>query len=157
MRHDRATAFLPMLPLARSRLPTFCLCPTSYTIANERNPSQLRGMSLEQVYKMKRDIAIRELQDQVRSLTNQIAQVKEAMGELACFEGQLNSNHYLKWVQTLEVYFEAKGYFNEESFMIATKKLQGPAILGLETLGEKELFNASLESRLGECLSLTWM
>jgi len=123
-------------------------------MANQGDPSQVRGMSLEQPHKMKRGIAILELQDQVRRLTNQIAQVKEAMREPPCSEGSLNPNHYLKWVQTLEVYFEAKGYSNENSFIINSKVL---LILGLETLGEKELFKVSLELGLAEELSPIWM
>ena len=48
-------------------------------MTNEEESSHPRGMSLEQTNKMKRDIAIFELQDQVRRLTNQIAQMKETM------------------------------------------------------------------------------
>jgi len=92
---------------------------------NEEDPS-LRDMSLEQSDKIKRDIANLELQDQVRRLTNQIAQEKAAIGEPPCFKGSLDPNHYLKCIQTLEDYFEAKGYSNEESFIIAIEKLQGP-------------------------------
>ena len=65
-------------------------------MASEGEPSQLIGISLEQVYKMKRDMAFLELQDQVRRLTNQIAQMKEAMKEPPCFGGGLDPNHYLK-------------------------------------------------------------
>jgi len=60
--------------------------------------------------------------------------VKDAMREPSCFEGSLNSNHYLKWVHTLEVYFEAKGYSNEKSFIIAIEKLQNPAYSWLRNL-----------------------
>jgi len=67
-------------------------------MTNEEESSHPRGMSLEQTNKMKRDIAIFELQDQVRRLTNQITQVKEAMRELPYFKDSLNPNHYLKWV-----------------------------------------------------------
>jgi len=45
------------------------------------------------------------------------------MRKPSCFEGSLNPNHYLKWVQTLEVYFEAKRYFNEKSFIKSIEKL----------------------------------
>jgi len=82
-------------------------------------------VSLEQAYQMKRDIAILELQDQVRRLTNQIAKVNEAIREPPCFEGSLDPSHYLKWVQTLDAYFESNGYSNKESFIIAIEKLQG--------------------------------
>jgi len=95
-------------------------------MANEADPSQHIVMSLEQAYKMKRDIAILKLQDQVRGLTNQINQVKEVMREPPCFEGSLDPNHYLKCVQTLEIYFPTKGYPDEESFIIAIEKFQGP-------------------------------
>ena len=46
-------------------------------MSNEEDRSQLRDMSLEQANKMK----IFKLQDQVRRLTSQIAQVKEPMTE----------------------------------------------------------------------------
>jgi len=46
-------------------------------MSNEEDRSQLRDMSLEQANKM----TIFKLQDQVRRLTNQIAQVREAMRE----------------------------------------------------------------------------
>jgi len=42
---------------------------------------------------MNKDTTILKLQDHVRRLTNQIAQVKEAMREPPCFEGSLNLNH----------------------------------------------------------------
>jgi len=94
-------------------------------MANEGEPSQPRNISLEQEHKMRRDIVILELQDQVRRLTKQIDQGKEAMRESPYFEGSLYPNHYLKWVQTLKDYFESEGYSNEESFIIAIEKLQG--------------------------------
>jgi len=67
-------------------------------------------------------------------LINQIAQVKEAMREPPCFEGSLDPYHYLKWFQTLEVYFEVKRYSNEKSFIIAIEKLKGSAHSGFRNL-----------------------
>jgi len=94
-------------------------------MANEGDPSQLIDMSLEQAHKMRGEIAILKLQDQLSRLTKPLAQVNEVMREPAYFEGSLDPNRYLKWVQTLENYFEAKGYSTEESFIIAIEKLQG--------------------------------
>ena len=76
-----------------------------------------------------RDIAIPKLQDQVSRLTKQIAQVEEAMREPLYFEASLDPNNNLNWVQTLENYLDSKGYSNEESFIIAIKKLQGRLFL----------------------------
>jgi len=69
------------------------------------------------------DIVILDLQNQVRRLSSQILQVKKAMREPPCIEGSLDPNHYLKWIQVLECYFKAGGCLDEESFVIATKKL----------------------------------
>ena len=63
-RMPRAIFFQTLNPL--STLITFP------TMANEGDPSQLRAMSLDQAHKMKRDIAIIKLQDQVKMLTNEI-------------------------------------------------------------------------------------
>jgi len=49
--------------------------------------------------------------------------VKEATREPSCFEGSLDPNHTLSWVQILEDYFGAKAYSNKESFNIANEKL----------------------------------
>ena len=57
--------------------------------------------------------------------TKQIAQVKEVMREPSSFEGTLDSNHYLKWVQAFEGYLRVRGCSNEVSFVIAIETLQG--------------------------------
>ena len=68
-------------------------------------------------------LAILNLQDQVRTLLSQIAQTKKAMKEPPYFDGIcLNPTIYLRWVQTLEDYFESKGCSGEESLTIATTK-----------------------------------
>ena len=46
----------------------------------------------------------------------------------------------MKWVQIIEVYFEAKGYFNEERFIIAIVKFKVLPILDLE-LEERKSFS----------------
>ena len=46
--------------------------------------------------------------------------------KLPYFDGiGLDPTIYLKWVQSLDDYFEEKGCSGEESFMVATQKLQG--------------------------------
>jgi len=50
------------------------------------------------------------------------------MKEPPCFDGiSLDPTIYLRWVQMLQDYFEAKEYFDEECFLITTQKLQGYA------------------------------
>jgi len=49
----------------------------------------------------------------------------EAMREPPCFDGIcLYLATYLRWVHTLDDYFEIKGTLHEESFIITTQKLQ---------------------------------
>ena len=63
------------------------------------------------------------LQAQVRKISKQIAQKKKAIKEPTCFDSiSLDPTIYLRWVQTLEDCFEAKGCSHEESFLIATQK-----------------------------------
>jgi len=74
------------------------------------------------------DKAIVELQAQVRKLSKQIAQNKKTMEEPPYFDCiSLDPTIYLRWVQTLEYYFEANECSHEESFLSATQKLQGYA------------------------------
>jgi len=48
------------------------------------------------------DIHILELQNQIRKLRKQIAQVKKVIKEHSCFDGNsLDPTMFLKWVQTL--------------------------------------------------------
>ena len=48
------------------------------------------------------------------------------MKEPPYFDGiSLDTTINLRWIQTLEDYFEAKGYSTEEIFIIATRKHQG--------------------------------
>jgi len=42
------------------------------------------------------------------------------------FDG-INPTIYLRWIQVLKDYFDAKEFLDGESFMIATKKLKGYA------------------------------
>jgi len=54
--------------------------------------------------------------------------MKKTIKEPPCFDGTgLDPIIYLRWVQILEDYFEAKDSSYEESFFIATQKLQGYA------------------------------
>ena len=70
------------------------------------------------------DRAIVELQGQLRKLRKQMTQVKKAMKELPCCDDiSLDLTTYLRWVQIIEEYFEAKGCLDEESFMVATQIL----------------------------------
>jgi len=48
------------------------------------------------------------------------------------FEGTLNPDVYLEWIQTLERFFEAKGYSNEKSSKISILKLKKYAFLWYE-------------------------
>jgi len=40
------------------------------------------------------------------------------------FEGTLNPNVYLEWIQTIERFFEVKGYYDEKSFKVVIFKLK---------------------------------
>ena len=40
------------------------------------------------------------------------------------FEGSLNSDHYIEWVQVLERFFEIKEYSDEKAFMMVGLKLK---------------------------------
>ena len=40
------------------------------------------------------------------------------------FEGTLNSDAYLEWIQTLESLFDVKGHSDEKSFKVAIPKLK---------------------------------
>ena len=69
------------------------------------------------------DFAILELQAQVMKLSKKIAQMKNVLKMHPCFDDiSLDNIVYLRHVQTLEGYFEAKGCSHEESFLIATQK-----------------------------------
>ena len=48
------------------------------------------------------------------------------------FDGNLNPDAYLEWIQTIERYFEVKGYSDEKSFKIAILKLKKYASLWYE-------------------------
>ena len=50
------------------------------------------------------------------------------------FNGNLNPDEYLKWVQALDQIFEAKGYDDETSFKIAILKLTRDAYLWFENV-----------------------
>ena len=53
-----------------------------------------------------------------------MTQMEKATKEPPCFDGNsLDPTIYLRWVQVLDDYFEAKGCCNEESFLIVTQKL----------------------------------
>ena len=50
--------------------------------------------------------------------------MKRALKEPPYFDAiSLDPTIYLRWIQTLEDYFEANGCSHEECFLIATKKL----------------------------------
>jgi len=104
-----------------------------------------------------RDIVILEHQDQVIKLTKQIAQVKEAMKEPSCFEGSLNPNRYLKWVQTFAACFEAKGYANEERLIIAIEKLQGLSYSWFRNLKRESALQGRPKMKTLEGLSPLWI
>jgi len=56
-----------------------------------------------------------------------MGQVKKAMKKAPSFDGiSLDSTIYLEWFQTVKHHFKAKGCSGEESFMMATQKVQGP-------------------------------
>jgi len=64
--------------------------------------------------------------------------MKKAMKEPPYFDGiSLDPTIYLRWVQTLEDYFEDKVCSHEESFLIATKKHQGYSYYGFKCLRKK--------------------
>ena len=82
------------------------------------------GHASQQVHAIGR--AIIELQTQVVNLSKKIAYITKAMKEFPCFDNiSLDPTIYLGQVQMLKNYFEAKECLGEESFMVATRKLQG--------------------------------
>ena len=50
------------------------------------------------------------------------------------FNGNLNADEYLKWVQALDRIFQAKGYNDEKSFKVASLKLMRYASLWFENV-----------------------
>jgi len=48
------------------------------------------------------------------------------------FEGTLNLNHYLEWIQTLESFFDVKEYLDYKAFKMATFKLKKYALIWYE-------------------------
>jgi len=62
---------------------------------------------------------------------------------------------YLKWVQILEDYFETKDYSDEESFIIATQKLQDYDQYWFRSLRKERALRG--RSRLGVDSNPTWI
>jgi len=50
------------------------------------------------------------------------------------FNGNLNPDEYLEWVQAMDQIFEAKGYNDERSFKVASLKLTRYASLRFENV-----------------------
>jgi len=68
-----------------------------------------KGDTSQQAHEINRIMV--KLQAQVRKLSKQITQIKKVMKEPPCFDGiRLDPTFYLRWVQTLEDYFKAKGF-----------------------------------------------
>ena len=65
------------------------------------------------------------------------------------FEGSLNPNLYLKWVQSLERLFEIQECSEEKVFMLVVLKLQEYTSFGLKTSYNKGTKKASLGSDIG--------
>jgi len=52
---------------------------------------------------------------------------------------------YLRWVQTLEDYFDAKGCYKEKNFIINPENFKIMPNIGLNALIRRELFKKNLE------------
>ena len=65
------------------------------------------------------------------------------------FEGNLNPEVFLEWIQSIERIFEIKEYSDEKSFEIAILKLKKYASLWYETSRDRGLGKAKPGSRLG--------
>jgi len=63
----------------------------------------------------------------------------------------------LRRAQTVEDYFEANECSYEEGFLITTQNSKVTPIIGLNTLGGRELLKVNPKSRPGVNLSHTWM
>jgi len=84
-------------------------------MVNEENASQ---------YAHEIDRVIVHLQAQGRKLIKQKTYMQKAVKEPRYFDGIiLDPTIYLRWVQTLENYFEANGCSHEQSFLISTQIL----------------------------------
>jgi len=64
----------------------------------------------------------------MREFNKKMVHLTKATKESPCFDGiTLDPTIYLRWIWTLKDYFEAKECSDEQSFLIATQKLQGYA------------------------------
>ena len=53
------------------------------------------------------------------------------------FKGTFNLDVYLEWIQTVEIFFEVKGYSNEKSFEVGILKLKKYASLWYKNTNNK--------------------
>ena len=117
------------------------------------------GLNLEQGVELGRGDTICQRQQNYRTLSNEVAQIlsdlrevlprlKEYQGGRARdlrhqrddkkfnarnFDGSVNPNSYLKWVQSIESFFHVKEYRDEKDFKAAIHKLESDALFGYET------------------------
>jgi len=84
--------------------------------------------------------------------------VKKTLKEPPYFDGySLDAIIYLRSVQTLEDYFEAKAYLNEENFNITTQKLQAYNKYWFRYLRRERALKVRLELRLEVGSNPTWI
>ena len=68
--------------------------------------------------------------------------------DLLDFEGSLNLDLYIKWIQALERYLEIKQYSDEKTFKMVVLKLKKYAFLRYENTKGKKLRKEGLGSEL---------
>jgi len=68
--------------------------------------------------------------------------------DLLDFEGSLNLDLYIKWIQALERYLEIKQYSDEKTFKMVVLKLKKYAFLWYENTKGKKLRKEGLGSEL---------
>ena len=69
------------------------------------------------------------------------------------FEGNLNPEVFLEWMQSIERFFEIKGYLDDKAFKVALNSKSMP-LYGMRTLRDNEAEMASRRSKHGLSLSV---
>jgi len=55
------------------------------------------------------------------------------------FEGSLNLDLYLEWIQSLERFFEIKQYYKEKAFKVVVLKLKSMLLFGMKNIQETKV------------------
>ena len=63
----------------------------------------------------------------------------------AKFEGNLNPNLFIEWIQALERFFEIKEYYDEKAFKVTVLKLKNYSSLGHESIRRQRAMEGKLQ------------